>query len=124
MDDTFLTVAEVAKLLKLNEQTIRNWIDRGELAAVRLGPRRVRIRRSELDRFITAGETRPTIGEGEQVSTETRDPTAESRARLDAALKQLAGTSGDDPEALVGALNSVADAARTLAEALGERVSG
>jgi Helix-turn-helix domain len=32
-------------------------IDRGELPAVRVGKRRVRIRRSELDRFIAAGET-------------------------------------------------------------------
>jgi excisionase family DNA binding protein len=38
--DQFLTVAEVAELLKLNQQTVRNWIDRGELAAVRVGQRR------------------------------------------------------------------------------------
>ena len=31
MPDEFLTVAEVAELLKLNQQTIRNMIDRGEL---------------------------------------------------------------------------------------------
>jgi excisionase family DNA binding protein len=39
----FLTVAEVADLLKLNPQTIRNMIDRGDLTALRVG-RRVRIR--------------------------------------------------------------------------------
>lgn len=50
-NDEFLTVAEVAKLLKINEQTVRNWIDRGELAAVRAG-RRVRIRRSALDEVL------------------------------------------------------------------------
>ena len=48
MDDEFLTVAEVAELLKLNKQTVRNWINRGELPAVRLGDRRVRIKRSDL----------------------------------------------------------------------------
>ncbi len=26
IDESFLTVAEVAKLLKINQQTIRNWI--------------------------------------------------------------------------------------------------
>ena len=26
LDDEFLTVAEVAELLKLNQQTVRNWI--------------------------------------------------------------------------------------------------
>jgi excisionase family DNA binding protein len=49
--DEFLTVAEVAELLKLNQQTVRNWIDRGELAAIRVG-RRVRIRREELERLL------------------------------------------------------------------------
>jgi excisionase family DNA binding protein len=37
--DEFLTVKEVAALLKLNQQTIRNWIDSGRLPAVRLGER-------------------------------------------------------------------------------------
>jgi excisionase family DNA binding protein len=35
VDDEFLTVAEVAAILKLNQQTIRNWIDQGSLAALR-----------------------------------------------------------------------------------------
>jgi excisionase family DNA binding protein len=39
--------------------TVRNWIDRGELPAVRVGSRRVRIRRSDLDRFLEAGATAP-----------------------------------------------------------------
>ena len=51
--DEFLTVAEVADRLRLNQQTIRNWIDRGALRAVRVGPRRVRVRRVDLERFIT-----------------------------------------------------------------------
>ena len=60
--DEFLTVAEVAQLLKINEQTVRNWIDRGELAAVRAG-RRVRIRRSALDEVLQEINTpRPAAG--------------------------------------------------------------
>jgi excisionase family DNA binding protein len=39
--DSFLTVAEVAGILKLNQQTVRNWIDQGSLPALRVG-RRVR----------------------------------------------------------------------------------
>jgi excisionase family DNA binding protein len=39
----FLTVAEIAELLKVNEQTVRNRIDRHELPAVRIGARRVRL---------------------------------------------------------------------------------
>lgn len=39
--------SEVAETLKLNPQTVRNWIDRGELTSVRLGACRVRVRQSE-----------------------------------------------------------------------------
>lgn len=38
-------------MLKLNQQTVRNWIDQGRLPALRVG-RRVRIRRSDLDRVL------------------------------------------------------------------------
>jgi excisionase family DNA binding protein len=52
--DAFLTVAEVAGILKLNQQTVRNWIDQGSLPALRVG-RRVRIRRSDLERLLADG---------------------------------------------------------------------
>jgi excisionase family DNA binding protein len=51
MDD-FLTVNEEAATLKLNPQTVRNWIDRGELPAVRVGARRVRIKREDFERLV------------------------------------------------------------------------
>jgi excisionase family DNA binding protein len=54
--DELLTVAEVAKILRLNQQTVRNMIDRHELAAVRVGRRRVRIRTSDLEAFLTTDE--------------------------------------------------------------------
>jgi excisionase family DNA binding protein len=54
IQDPFMTVAEVAGLLKLNQQTVRNWIDQGSLPAVRVG-RRVRIRRSDLERVLADG---------------------------------------------------------------------
>jgi excisionase family DNA binding protein len=54
LPESFLTVAEVAELLKLNQQTVRNWIDQGSLPAVRVG-RRVRIKRSDLDQILEAG---------------------------------------------------------------------
>jgi len=53
-EDSFLTVAEVAETLKLNQQTVRNWIDQGSLPALRVG-RRVRILRSDFDRLIEEG---------------------------------------------------------------------
>ena len=54
--ESFLTVAEVAGILKLNQQTVRNWIDQGSLPALRVG-RRVRIRRSDFERILAEGYT-------------------------------------------------------------------
>src|ERR1700759_2930859 len=55
-EEEFLTVAEVAEMLKLTQQTVRNWIDQGSLPALRVG-RRVRIRRSDFDHLLEARYT-------------------------------------------------------------------
>ena len=55
-EDSFLTVAEVAGMLKLNQQTVRNWIEQGSLTAMRVG-RRVRIKRSDFDRVMACSYT-------------------------------------------------------------------
>lgn len=41
--------------MKVNQQTVRNWIGRRELPAVRVGACRVRIRQSDLDAFLESG---------------------------------------------------------------------
>lgn len=53
-----MTVAEVATILKLNEQTVRSWIDAGFLPALRIG-RRVRVKRSDFDALLEASYTGP-----------------------------------------------------------------
>jgi excisionase family DNA binding protein len=60
MTDDFLTVDEVAARLKVNSQTVRNWIDRGALPAYRIG-RRVRISRADFDEFVARGSTSGTV---------------------------------------------------------------
>jgi excisionase family DNA binding protein len=63
-EESYLTVAEVAEKLKLNQQTVRNWIDQGSLPALRVG-RRVRIKRSDFERILEEsynGGTRAPIG--------------------------------------------------------------
>jgi putative molybdopterin biosynthesis protein len=70
--DSFLTVAEVAALLKLNQQTVRNWIDQGSLPALRVG-RRVRIRRSDLERVLQAGATSPETSSASRASQSAAD---------------------------------------------------
>ena len=54
MGNELLTVAEVAELLKLNEQTVRRWIRTGRLPAVSLGSRQAgyRVRRSDVDELL------------------------------------------------------------------------
>ena len=44
---------EVAEILKVNPMTVRNWITREELPALRVGTRRVRVRvrRTDFDAF-------------------------------------------------------------------------
>ena len=56
-----VTVAQVARLLRLNEATIRAWINDGKLPHVWLGERRIRIKRNDLDAFIEAGTTTPDV---------------------------------------------------------------
>ena len=46
-----VTVADIARILKLNQQTVRNWIDTGALPALRMG-RRVRVRWGDLEAIM------------------------------------------------------------------------
>jgi excisionase family DNA binding protein len=77
--DEFLTVADVANRLKLNQQTIYNWIDRGQLPAVRVGARRVRVRRSDLDAVLAAGETQGRSTEADAAWTDIRSAISDAR---------------------------------------------
>ena len=87
LEDPLLTVEDVAAALGLNQQTIRNYIDDGVLPAVRVGNRRVRIRRSALDAFVAAGET-PDLVRGLAALNEARQ-------RLARALKSTEGLSNE-----------------------------
>jgi excisionase family DNA binding protein len=88
VEESYLTVAEVAEKLKLNQQTVRNWIDQGSLPALRVG-RRVRIKRSDFERILEesySGATTPPAGRpgpsaddfwgGEPVGLAEPDPSA------------------------------------------------
>jgi excisionase family DNA binding protein len=71
VEESYLTVAEVAQVLKLNQQTVRNWIDQGSLPALRVG-RRVRIKRSDFERILADG-----YNSGSSSSPEKAGPSAE-----------------------------------------------
>jgi excisionase family DNA binding protein len=54
-EDPWLTVQQVSKELGVHEATVRTWIATKRLAASRPGPRRLRVRRSEVDRLLRSG---------------------------------------------------------------------
>ncbi len=51
-DDPWLTLAEIAEELRMSPATIRSWISKGTLRAMRAGQRKWLVRRSELDRML------------------------------------------------------------------------
>jgi excisionase family DNA binding protein len=53
--DEWLTVKDVAALLKVSEETVRRWVREGELPALALGRKAgFRIRPADLEVFIAA----------------------------------------------------------------------
>jgi len=67
-----VTVAEIAQILKLNQQTVRNWIQDGVLPATRVG-RRVRVRWRDVEAMLKpAGPAIP----GRGLSTPSPDAQA------------------------------------------------
>ena len=61
-DDDLMTVADVAERLKLNRQTLYNWVADGTLAHTRVG-RGVRIRREDYE--LLAGASGPDPAEAD-----------------------------------------------------------
>jgi excisionase family DNA binding protein len=114
--DAFLTVAEVAETLKLNQQTVRNWIDRGELPAARLGQRRIRVRESDLQAFIDAGSR---TAEPQPIAPDTAVNQAPAWKRFRETLSDAdAAVTKGDQRSLVEAIQALATAAHDLAVVL------
>jgi excisionase family DNA binding protein len=112
----------VAQLLRLSPQTVRNWIDQGSLPAIRVGARRVRIRRGDLDAFLMQASG-PDATNGAQPAPDAQaqsvsDGRAELGQVLDRARAVLDG--GGDHE-LAEALRDLAETASRLARAVEQR---
>lgn len=107
MDEEFLTVAQIAELLKVNPQTVYNTIERGDLPAVRFGPRRVRVRRVDLEQFIATSSEKAARPSKRRVAFDVAVGNANQ------ALKRK--TPGDSA---VAALRRVSEVALALADEL------
>ena len=53
----FMTIHEIAELLKVSEATARSWIHDGQLRAIKFG-REFRVAVKDLEAFVSAHETR------------------------------------------------------------------
>jgi excisionase family DNA binding protein len=121
--ETYLTVEEVAEILKVNKQSVFNWIDREGLPAVRVGTGRgrLRIRPSDLDRWVERGR----IGGGDPTAA---DEVSEARSSkrwsgFETAVResnQALATAA--PEMLIRSLRSLAESAQALADELARSV--
>jgi excisionase family DNA binding protein len=138
MEESFLTVHEVAELLKLNQQTVRNLIASGTIPAARIG-RRVRIKQSDLERILATvtpdDNTAAAVELADASSGPARDSgparavggltetaaTSELRDRFAAALADVLRAAVDrdaEPGELTAALRALAGDAEALAGAL------
>jgi excisionase family DNA binding protein len=121
MSEEFLTVGEIAELLKVNQQTVRNWIDRGSLPAVRVG-RRVRVKQSDLDRILRTGtdDAEPSASHNQTAPSSGSNPETPqavlARNRFAAALAETFRVAArTDSNHLSSALRALATAAQNLA---------
>ena len=53
--DRVLSIKEVAKILGVSNQTVRNYINNGNLEAIRINQRVIRIPKEKLNEFIERG---------------------------------------------------------------------
>jgi excisionase family DNA binding protein len=122
-DDEYLTVIEIAEHLKLNPQTIRNWIDAGSLPAVRVG-RRVRIRRADLDRLLAHGTTAAAQPQPATAATATTGTPAQAVEQLSDALERarrlLGRRSATRRAELAEGLQDLTDAVATALQTLSD----
>ena len=89
LSDHYMRVRDYARRFSLDESTVYKMIDRGEIKAIRIGKKTLRIPSSELERYLE------------------REPTAEPDAdALDKRVEAFRKENGKDPGSFVDAWRS------------------
>lgn len=89
LSDHYMRVRDYARRFSLDESTVYKMIDRGEIKAIRIGKKTLRIPSSELERYLE------------------REPAAESEAAsLEERAEAFREKSGKDPGSFVDAWRS------------------
>ena len=58
--------------MHISNVTLWKWVRQGKLSVVRLSPRKVYVKKEELERFIRDGETEQTFGVAEEMRVARR----------------------------------------------------
>lgn len=104
-DRRFYTVPEAARLLEVSPATLWRWIAMRRLAAYRVGPRHIRVKREDLEALIQPSQGEDVTGVKEKEPTEIFANYSPKRARE--ALRNIAGALvGVDRHALLADIHA------------------
>lgn len=84
----YLTVAEVAKRLRLHEMTVRRHIKSGRLRAIRAG-HRIRVPEEEVEEFVKPMKSQADMSPEELKAWLVRERTPEEMRRIRAAFEEM-----------------------------------
>jgi len=111
LSDHYMRVRDYARKFSLDESTVYKMIDRGEIKAIRIGKKTLRIPSSELERYLEGG------------------PSSDlDTARLDERVEAFREKSGSDPSSFVeawrkGKIEDIPENAEVAIEALALRTA-
>ena len=105
---------EIAELLRPKQRTIQSWTDPGGLQAGRVGPRRLRVRRSDRNDYLATSTTGGPSGREAGADHAERVSTLEALAGLRAQVEDAVAE--DDLASLADPLASISGTAWTTAD--------
>jgi len=115
--DPLLTLAEIAEELRVNPATVRQWVSRGQLKALRAGQRKWVVRRSELERMLSAANP-----PADSAASQAAEPAAPPPRRPSTAISESLSAEAEAAQGRVidgrNAAELVRIADRNLSEAI------